>query len=188
MKSILLVFVACFALGGCAGARQLPVRLDPVQRAHLQRHLEGVRVAVRSVHDRRPERDAVGRHRDGFFRVTQYRYVPRESVETTVEAAVHRALRDSGAVVVDHSAASDLILDVDVTAFDVTSDAPLAGEETFGVVSIDVRVAAGEQVLGRDTMTYPFAVDGVQDPGLLGDALQKAVRYVILGIKKPTTT
>lgn len=182
------VAIAVFALviGGCVGARTLPVRLDPVQRLGGERHLEGVRVSVRSIHDRRSEQNCLGRHRDGFLRVTQYRYVPRESVETTIEAAVHRALVDAGAVVVDASAPSDVVLDVDLTAFDVTSDAPLAGEETFGVVGIDVRVAAGERVLGHAAVTWPFAVDGVQDPGIVGDALQRAVRVVIGKIPKPT--
>lgn len=182
----MMVLGLAFVLAGCIGARPLLVRLDPVQRVPADRHLEGVRVAVRSVHDRRTDRDRVGRHRDGFLRVTHYRYVPREALETTTEAAVHRALADAGAIVVDASAPSDVVLDVDVTDFDVTSDAPLAGEETFGVVGIDVRIATGERVLGHSAVRWPFAVDGVDDPGLVGDALQRAVVHVIGRIPKPT--
>jgi hypothetical protein len=183
--SAIAIGLVSVTLAGCVGARPLPVRLDPVQRLGGERHLEGVRVSVRSVHDRRPEQNGVGRHRDGFLRVTQYRYVPRESMETTIEAAVHRALADAGAVVVDMSAPSDVVIDVGLTAFDVTSDAPLAGEETFGVVGIDLRVAAGERVLGHAAVTWPFAVDGVQDPGMVGDALQRAIGVAVRRIPKP---
>jgi hypothetical protein len=184
MKHI-AVGLAALVASGCIGARPLPVRLDPVQRAERYHHLEGIRVAVRSVNDRRPERQGVGRHRDGFLRVTMYHYVPRESVETTVEAAVHRALADAGATIVDAGAANDVVLDVDVTAFDVTSDAPLAGEETFGVVGVDIRIAQGERILGRAAVTWPFEAEGVQDPGIVGDALQRAVGFAVGKIPTP---
>ena len=161
--------------------------MDPVERVSLDRHLEGVRVAVRSVNDRRVEKQTVGRHREGFLRVPLYRYVPREAIETTAEAAVHRALAEAGAHVVDVSAPSDVILDVNITAFDVTSDGPFAGEETFGVVGIDLRVASGERVLGHAAVTWPFETDNVQDPGLVGDALQRAVTYAVLKIPKPAS-
>jgi hypothetical protein len=185
-SSVALVALLAVMVVGC-GPHVLAVRLDPIQRA-AERHLEGVRVAVRSVQDKRPERDAIGRHRDGFLRVTQYEYAAREPIENTTEAALQRALVDAGAIVVDKSAPSDVVLDVDVTAFDVTTDAPLAGEETFGVVGIDVRIAVGERVLGHAAVTWPFGVDGVQDAGMVGDALQRTIANVIARIRKPTPT
>lgn len=175
-------------LGGCAAStRPFSVRLDPVQQLGGVRHLEGVRVAVRSVRDRRAGQDAVGRHTESlwFLRMTIYEYVPRESVETTIEAAMHRALSDAGATVVDVAAPADVILDVEVTALDVTSNIGLISEDTWGVVGIDARVAEGERVLGHSAVKWPFAVHGLQDPGAVGDAVQRAAGIVVGKIPKP---
>jgi hypothetical protein len=188
MKTMMMVLLAG-VLVGCVGTRPMTVRVSPVNQLSGQRHLEGVRVAVRSVRDKRPEQDAIGRHSESLwpFRFTIYEYVARESVEATVEAALHHALEGAGATVVDASAPADVVLDVDVTALDVTCNMGSIGrEDTWGVVGIDARVAQGERVLGHAAVRWPFAVEYVQDPGAVGDALQRAAGIVVGKIPKPT--
>jgi hypothetical protein len=189
MKRMMVLSALVVALAGCGGVRPMTVRVSPVHQLGGQRHLEGVRVALRSVRDKRPEQDTIGRHSESLWwlRFTIYEYVARESVESTVEAALHHALEGAGATVVDASAAADVVLDVDVTALDVTCNIGGIGQEsTWGVVGIDARVAEGERVLGHASVRWPFAVEYVQDPGAVGDALQRAASVVVGKIPKPT--
>jgi hypothetical protein len=175
-----LFLALALALVGCA-PKIIAVRLDKNEASSAAaRPLDGVHVAIRRVNDVRGAKDAsyIGRHRDGVLRIEQHDLKAAEPVVKTVRTAFTSSLVDAGAVIVDGGEKADVALDVDVVIFDVTTDGVLAGEETFGQVVLVVRFEQGREV-SRYNIDEPFAVDSVQDAGMIGGALVRATRRAV---------
>ncbi len=171
-------------LVACVGTRPLPLRADLTSVATTSSHLDGIRAAVASVRDARVEH-SVGRHRDGLARVVHWHYAPPQAVDVTVRGMAMTALRNAGAVIVSPDDA-DLRFDVDVVDLDVTDDAPLAGEETFGRVALRVVVTERSgHVLSDHVSALAFADPERADPGLLGEAMYAALTNEVASLRRP---
>lgn len=125
----------------------------------------------------------LGRHRDGFARVPQFKYSvdndPREVVRRTLEFDLALA----GATLVAPLESADLFLDIEIGSISVTTDGALAGEETFGDVSLAVTVHDGSgRSFGHKVYREHFADKNHADPGLVGDGLTRALMQIVAAL------
>jgi hypothetical protein len=181
----LVIPLIALAAPGCAVP--LTLRTDLTAMTANDRHLAGTRVAIRSIRDLRADPDVLGRHRDGFARVPQFKYLARNDPRAVVQRTLEFDLALAGAIVVTPPGPADLVLDIAIGSIFVTTDGALAGEETFGQVSLAVTVYDGiGRPLGQEVVRQHFADAHHADPGLVGDGLTRAIMQIVAALAPPS--
>jgi hypothetical protein len=164
----------------------LALRTDPAAIRATNR-LHGMRVAIAEIVDARGDKE-LGSHRDGLARARQYGYKAADDPTRTVRGLLELLLLVNGAEMVAARDA-DVVIGVDIEALTVTTDAPLAGEETFGEVQLSVRFRDKHgKTFAMRQVRKSFADDDYADPGMLGDSLREALQMAIALLPRPSGT
>jgi hypothetical protein len=172
--------VGVFAFG-CA-PKPLTLRAD-VSTIAPSGHLRGQRVAVVEVQDLRKEAETVGGHRDGVARVTQHGYELGNDPRSFTQRLLELMLLAAGAELV-HPTAAQLRIAVGIEKLEITTDAPLAGEETFGRVEVVVSLSdAAGRSLGTGRFYQDIADEDQDDAGMLGDGLRDVLAQVVAALR-----
>lgn len=166
---------------GCA-PKPLTLRTDVTPIVVSQR-LQGMRVAVVDVQDLRKEAKTMGAHRDGLARVTQHAYEPGNDPRMVTQRLLELMLLAAGAQVV-HPTYAQVRIAIGIEKLEITTDAPLAGEETFGRVELVASLTdgAGRQ-LGTGRFFQDVADEDHADRGLLGDALRDTLAQIVAALR-----
>ncbi len=85
-----------------------------------------------------------------------------------------------------HPSQAQLRVALTLEYLDVTADAPLAGEETFGNAQVSIAAFdATGRPLGGERIRRAFEDPERHDPGMLGDAWRDAVVQAVNGLPVP---
>lgn len=179
--ALLLGVLTSILVLGCA-PKPLTLRADVTPIVPSQR-LQGMRVAVVDVQDLRKEAKTMGAHRDGLARVTQHAYEPGNDPRLVTQRLLELMLLADGAQVVPPPYAQVRIA-IGIEKLEITTDAPLAGEETFGRVEIVANLTdAAGRPLGTGRFFQDVADEDHADRGLLGDALRDTLAQVVAALQ-----
>lgn len=183
LRTALVISLVALSLAAPGCAVPLTLRTDLTAMTANDRHLTGMRVAIRSIRDLRADPAVLGRHRDGFARVPQFKYSVHNDPRAVVQRTLEFDLVLAGAILVTPLESADLFLDVEIGSIFVTTDGVLAGEETFGDVLLAVTVHDGiGRSLGQRVVHQHFADKHHADPGLVGDGLTRALMQIVAAL------